>query len=152
MVMVVQDDKQQGRYCSNLYPKAESYRVCNWCLSDKKKDTAEKTQNHLNSEDTRVIKKKKKNDNHGGLKKGHKGNLQLQVSSPIKKQRLPEESPSVAAARKRTTTGGGGGGSVEKRLRRTKSEEISNNGGIITKQVFRNKVRRYKLLDEVSSQ
>ncbi|CAL5385826.1 unnamed protein product [Camellia sinensis] len=143
--------RSQHRYCSNLYPKAESYRVCNWCLSDQKEDTAEKTQNHLNSEDTRVIKKRKKNDNHGGLKKGHKNNLQLQVSSPIKKQRLPEGSPSVAAARKRTTTGGGGGG-VEERLRRTKSEEISNNGGIITKQVFRNKVRRYKLLDEVSGQ
>jgi hypothetical protein len=104
-----------------------------------------------------VIKKKKKlingsgSDNNLGGQRGQRGNLQTQVSIPIKKQlRSPEESPAAAAAavaRKRLVNGG----DVEGRLTRTKSEEISN-GGTIKKQVFRNKVRRYKLLDEVSSQ
>ncbi|XP_059631264.1 uncharacterized protein LOC132274113 [Cornus florida] len=155
--------RSQHRYCSNLYPKAETYRVCNWCLSQKD-DTVEKTQNSCNSppsssthrnnnsseDDHIMIKNKKKiSGNHGGLK-GQRGTLQLQFNSPIKKQRSPEKSP-LSSARKRVTTGGGGGGGggVEERLRRTKSEEIANGG--ITK-VFRNKVRRYKLLDEVSSQ
>lgn len=106
-----------------------------------------------------MIKKKKKlingsgSDNNLGGQRGQRGNLQTQVSIPIKKQlRSPEESPAAAAAaaavaRKRLVNGG----DVEGRLTRTKSEEISN-GGTIKKQVFRNKVRRYKLLDEVSSQ
>ncbi|KAA8538153.1 hypothetical protein F0562_027761 [Nyssa sinensis] len=147
--------RSQHRYCSNLYPKAESYRVCNWCLSQKD-DTVEKTQNSSNSsssnknnsEDGDHVKNKKKNggsDNHGGPK-GQRGTLQLQLNSPIKKQKSPERSPS-STARKRIISGSG----MEERVRRTRSEEISN-GGIITKQVFRNKVRRYKLLDEVSSQ
>ncbi|PON70511.1 hypothetical protein TorRG33x02_256670 [Trema orientale] len=75
----------------------------------------------------------------------------------------PSQSPSAAAAiRKRVLTNG----AKEERLKRTRSEEISKNGtaatatanapgGInsinTTKHVFRNKVRRYKLLDEVSS-
>ena len=66
----------------------------------------------------------------------------MQINSPIKKQRSPERSPSI---RRRLITNG----KLEEKLRRTKSEEILNNG--ITKQVFRNKVRRYKLLEEVSS-
>ncbi|XP_060171325.1 uncharacterized protein LOC132602509 [Lycium barbarum] len=28
--------RSQHRYCSNLYPKAESYQICNWCLSTTK--------------------------------------------------------------------------------------------------------------------
>uniref|UniRef100_A0A5B7BV87 PHD-type zinc finger plants domain-containing protein n=1 Tax=Davidia involucrata TaxID=16924 RepID=A0A5B7BV87_DAVIN len=147
--------RSQHRYCSNLYPKADSYRVCNWCLSQKD-DTVEKTQNSSNSsssnknnsEDDRVKNKKKNggSDNHGGPK-GQRGTLQLQLNSPIKKQKSPERSPS-STTRKRIISGGGG---TEERVTRTRSEEISNSG-IITKQVFRNKVRRYKLLDEVSSQ
>ncbi|KMZ71474.1 hypothetical protein ZOSMA_17G00290 [Zostera marina] len=26
--------RYQHKYCSNLYPKVESYRSCNWCLTD----------------------------------------------------------------------------------------------------------------------
>ncbi|XP_062097330.1 uncharacterized protein LOC133803341 [Humulus lupulus] len=90
-------------------------------------------------------------------------NLQ-QLSGPIKKQKSveivvpppPSPSPSPAAKspsiRKRVLTNG----AKEERLRRTRSAEISNaptgNGnGFTSKQVFRSKVRRYKLLDEVSS-
>ncbi|KAK4746117.1 hypothetical protein SAY87_012429 [Trapa incisa] len=32
--------RSQHRYCSNLYPKAESYRVCNWCLSQQQEKSA----------------------------------------------------------------------------------------------------------------
>jgi hypothetical protein len=39
---------------------------------------------------------------------------------------------------------------MEEKLRRTRSEEISNRIGA-ARPVFRNKARRYKLLDEVSS-
>ncbi|KAK9271222.1 hypothetical protein L1049_026812 [Liquidambar formosana] len=151
--------RSQHRYCSNLYPRAESYRICNWCLSQKD-DTAEKTPNSSNSsssyksnneDDHSKSKKKSTNsdNNHGGLK-GQRGNLQLHLNSPIKKQRSPEispsPSPSPSTGRKRIITSGN---MEERRITRTKSEELSNGG--ITKQVFRNKVRRYKLLDEVTS-
>lgn len=133
--------RSQHRYCSNLYPKAESYQVCNWCLSH---DIKEKSQNSSSSirNSSEDDSKKKKGDNQAGLSKSHRGTLQLQINSPIKKQRSPERSPSI---RRRLITNG----RLEEKLRRTKSEEILNNG--ITKQVLRNKVRRYKLLDEVSS-
>lgn len=139
--------RSQHRYCSNLYPKAESYQVCNWCLSH---ETKEKSQNSSNSSssnknnsgDDSRNNKKKKGDNQAGPSKNHRGTLRLQINSPIKKQRSPERSPST---RRRLITNG----KLEEKLRRTRSEEMSNNG--FTKQVFRNKVRRYKLLDEVSS-
>lgn len=83
---------------------------------------------------------------HGGVKDTRT------TSNQIKKQnKLPmaadRPGPS-SAGRKRVTTDHGG--IAERIIRRTRSEEISNSGRII-KQVFRNKVRRYKLLDEVSS-
>lgn len=136
------------RYCSNLYPKAESYQVCNWCLSD---DTKEKSQNSSNSsssnknnseDDSKNKKKNSNGDNQGGLK-SQRGSLELQINSPIKKQKSAERSPST---RRRIIPNGR---LEDKLIRRTKSDDISNNG--ITKLVFRNKVRRYKLLDEVSS-
>ncbi|EEF48594.1 conserved hypothetical protein [Ricinus communis] len=149
--------RSQHRYCSNLYPKAESYQVCNWCLSH---DIKERSQNSSNSsssnknsseDDSKNRQNKKKSGNSegsgGGLKTHQRGNLQLQViNSPIKKQRSPERSPQTT--RRRLISNG----RLEeiKLIRRTKSEDISNNNGI-TKHVFRNKVRRYKLLDEVSS-
>jgi hypothetical protein len=40
---------------------------------------------------------------------------------------------------------------MEENLRRTRSEEISSRIGVTTRPLFRNKARRYKLLDEVSS-
>ncbi|KAJ7958943.1 Zinc ion-binding protein [Quillaja saponaria] len=164
--------RSQHRYCSNLYPKAESYRICNWCLNQKG-ESKEKSPNSSNSSsshrksgsfDDEIKNRKIKNGNlaeiHGG-KKGQRGIglVQVQFNEPIKKQRTPAEtgsgsgsrspptSPSVlGSARKRIITNIG----IEENLRRTKSEEISNRIGV-SKQVFRNKVRRYKLLDEVSS-
>lgn len=57
-------------------------------------------------------------------------------------QKSPERSPST---RRRIITNG----ALEEKLRRTRSKEVSNR--VIAKPVYRNKVRRYKLLDEVSS-
>lgn len=139
-----------------MYPKAESYRICNWCLSPKEV-SGDKTQNSSNSSSScrntsdvqdGPIKFKKKlirneNIDIGPNPKGKKGSLmklQLIKKNPIKIQKSMERSPSMAA-RKRVT--------IEEKIRRTKSEEISNRG--ITRKVLKNRVRRYKLLDEVSS-
>ncbi|KAL3504843.1 hypothetical protein ACH5RR_034684 [Cinchona calisaya] len=157
--------RSQHRYCSNIYPKAESYRACNWCLNNEKEDSAEKAQNSFNSsssnkttrsDDDDVIKNKKKIINGGNVKnlqgtngiKNEKGSLKLKLNNhSIKKQRSSPERLPLLAARKRITTVGGA--IQQESLRRTKSEDISNN--VVRKQVFRNKVRRYKLLEEVSS-
>lgn len=141
------------RYCSVLYPKADSYQVCNWCLNNKD-ETAEKAQNVSNSSPSSSCKTSSEDESKNKMKRngynsnnsdnyqvgirGQRGSLQL----PVKKQRSPEQSPPV---RKRIITTG----RLEEKLRRTKSEEISHRG--ITRQLIRNKVRRYKLLDEVSS-
>ncbi|RDY14374.1 hypothetical protein CR513_00567, partial [Mucuna pruriens] len=164
--------RSQHRYCSNLYPKAESVGICNWCLSHKE-ETREKSTNSSNSsssiknnEDESKNKKIRNgnNSNSGqniGVKKGVKGSVvHLQIQKPImKKPKSPEwlrspsastsppkSSPVLVSTRKRIVTNG----ALEERLRRTRSDDISNTNAS-TKQVFRNKVRRYKLLDEVSS-
>lgn len=81
----------------------------------------------------------------------------MQINGPDLKRQTKTPSPPTAL-RKRIITRG----ALEERLRRTRSEEMTNNNiknsvsnsnhskGSITKQVHRNKVRRYKLLDEVS--
>ncbi|KAK9930330.1 hypothetical protein M0R45_027369 [Rubus argutus] len=144
--------RSQHRYCSNLYPNAESYRICNWCLTQKE-ETKEKSQNSSNSSssckkdqdhlhhnhDTKINKIKKNSPktshDHHPYGSGLRGSMKLQ----------PSERGSSQMERRR-------------RLRRLEDtirgdiniKRISNHG--ITRQVFRNKVRRYKLLDEVSSQ
>ncbi|XAR62104.1 hypothetical protein NMG60_11016724 [Bertholletia excelsa] len=129
--------RSQHRYCSSQYPKADSYRVCDWCLHSQKEETAEKSQtsshslSHRIRKDHHLIKKEKKSD----------GN-----EKPIKKK--PGIPPPAA---------GGGGGVAEKRqMRRRKESEMDDKSkgasGTTTKLVLRNKViRRYKLLEEVSS-
>ncbi|KAI4337627.1 hypothetical protein L6164_016016 [Bauhinia variegata] len=159
--------RSQHRYCSNLYPTAVSYGTCNWCLRQKE-DIKEKSPKSSNSSssyrnngsgDDENKNKKTRNGisprNSGG-KKGQKGSAHhLQLKNPSKKQQRstearspPPTSPSVlVSTRKRIITNG----ALEEKLRITRSEDISNRGGVITRQVFRNRVRRYKLLDEVSS-
>ncbi|KAM5575480.1 hypothetical protein ABKV19_014440 [Rosa sericea] len=174
--------RSQHRYCSNLYPKAESYRICNWCLTQKE-ETKERSQNSSNSSssckkdqshqehlhhnhDSKVnrIKKNspKSSHDHHTDGSGLRGSMKLQPSGPIKKQRSLDHhhnqvssSPrSPSLVRKRIITNGAK--EEAEKIRRTRSEETSNinriNNHGITRQVFRNKVRRYKLLDEVSSQ
>ncbi|KAB1203885.1 hypothetical protein CJ030_MR8G020774 [Morella rubra] len=153
--------RSQHRYCSNLYPKAETYRICNWCLSQKE-DTKEKSQNSSNSSSSirnqgEDDSKNDKRNGNGESLKNLKGRdyLQLKLNGPIKKQRSPQGSPSPSpspcpstspSVRKRIITNA----RLEEKLRRTKSEEITKKIGV-AKPLFRNKARRYKLLDEVSS-
>ncbi|TKY56310.1 hypothetical protein E2542_SST20753 [Spatholobus suberectus] len=150
--------RSQHRYCSNLYPKPDSLRTCNWCLSQRE-DTKEKSTNSSNSSssirnnDDESKNKKIRNGNNNsaqniGGKKGVKGSvLHLQIQKPIKKPKSPESSrsPSVSTSppksssvlvstRKRIVTSG----ALEERLRRTRSEDITNKSGA-TKHVFRNK-------------
>ncbi|XP_031116017.1 uncharacterized protein LOC116019814 [Ipomoea triloba] len=146
--------RSQHRYCSNLYPKAESYRLCNWCLSDKDNSSNSSSSCRVKTEADRKIKNVKlpppppPQTEKNISPKGKKAPMKLRVKSPppitkLKTTASPEQSPPSVVARKRVAAAGGGG--IEERLRRTKSE----NG--IVKPVFRNKVRRYKLLEEVSS-
>lgn len=170
--------RSQHRYCSNLYPKAETYRVCNWCLIQKNDD-----HENLASPRTTSFQNSSSPENHSKTttfaKKliGSKSPKCLQATSPIKKAMM-SGSPS---GRKRTTAQAQAQAQAqqeeEKIIRRTKSEEISNrnngngngnnnssrrispiggsggpgSGPAVIKHVFRNKVRRYKLLDQVSS-
>ncbi|CAN4122362.1 unnamed protein product [Withania somnifera] len=157
--------RSQHRYCSNLYPKAESYRICNWCLSPKE-ISGEKTQNSSNSssscrdttsdhniQEGSKLKKKLiiRNENDpiiGRTSPKEKlkscSNLKHQVikKNPIKLHKSPS-----LAARKRVIVDDHE--NIEDKIRRTKSEEIANRG--ITRKVLKNRVRRYKLLDEVSN-
>ncbi|XP_031124415.1 uncharacterized protein LOC116027125 [Ipomoea triloba] len=144
--------RSQHRYCSNLYPKAESYGVCNWCL------TVEKGEEAQNSSNSSSSCRNSGEENDGKIRKKFGGNnirmggsclrlknappkLQVKNRPVLSKQKSvsPESSP---AAVKGVAAAAG----MEERLRRTKSDS-----GIV-RHVFRNKVRRYKLLDEVSSQ
>ncbi|KAH7849594.1 hypothetical protein Vadar_020119 [Vaccinium darrowii] len=112
--------RSQHRYCSNQYPKAESYRVCNWCLIQTEKtqispnNSSSSNKTPSSQDHDHVIKKKKKlingsgSDNNLGGQRGQRGNLQTQVSIPIKKQlRSPEG-----------ISGSGGGGCPEKARQR----------------------------------
>lgn len=171
------------RYCSNLYPKAESYQVCNWCLSQR--DEKEKSQNSSNSsssnkingreeDDSKNVKNTKKNHDSSNtnnnrvllMKSQRSINLKLQQpnNKPIEKQRSPERLPPpptpTPRTRKRIITNG----ALEEKnlIKRKKLEEMANNNNNnnsnsnntvtpVRRPFFRNKVRRYKLLDEVSS-
>ncbi|KAM7259771.1 hypothetical protein ACFE04_015512 [Oxalis oulophora] len=138
--------RSQHRYCSNLYPKVEAYELCNWCLSStSQKEDPTKSQNSSSSSKSDLdCKKKKINGSIDGL-------------NAIKKQGSLDKS-SLAVARKRIITCG----ALEEKLRRTKSEDISNinrnrnsnsnnSRMMIKKHIIKNRVRRYKFLDEVSS-
>ncbi|XP_058744630.1 uncharacterized protein LOC131617341 isoform X1 [Vicia villosa] len=97
----------------------------------------------------------------GGCGGGGGGVIHLQLPKPSKKPKSPSTeaksplsstSPSViVSTRKRIITNG----ALEEKLRRTRSEGVIKSGNTnsvgATKHVFRNKVRRYKLLEEVSS-
>ncbi|KAI9106976.1 hypothetical protein K1719_022504 [Acacia pycnantha] len=158
--------RSQHRYCSNLYPKARSYATCNWCLIQTDQ-IAEKSPNSSNSSSSfkdnggntaaaGEISRNKKTKN--GIDPGNQfigSKRTIQLNKPVIKNRrspeakspTPTSPPVLVSTRKRIITNG----DLEERLRRTKSEEISNKNNGITKHVFKNKVRRYKLLDEVIS-
>lgn len=150
--------------------------ICNWCLIQKEEitDKSPKSSNSSSSfkniinanvidDDTKIKKFKSaaitNTNNNNNTVNAPLPQTQFAAGAgrkglQIKKQRSPEArspaaaavSPATAAARKRIVTNG----ALEERLRRTKSEDMGNRNGII-RHGFRNKVRRYKLLDEVIS-
>lgn len=160
--------RSQHRYCSNLYPKKEFFGTCNWCLSPENSPNSSNSSScykkNMSTEDEGKNKKIKNCIQKKGIIKGSGGGggggrvYHLQLPKPMKKPNSPSEKksplasispPILVSSRKRIITNG----ALEEKLRRTKSEDIirSSNSIGATKQVFRNKVRRYKLLDEVSS-
>ncbi|KAL9255247.1 hypothetical protein AKJ16_DCAP02482 [Drosera capensis] len=149
--MVSQMSSFAARYCSNLYPKAETYRVCNWCLIEAS-DAQTKASNSSNSSSSPAGgQDDPRHPTHGKSRKKSSGcsngSQHYDNGATIKKQKSPEGSPSGASSGRRTTVSvAGKGGNGE-------SEEMSNGSATngVTRQVFRGKVRRYKLLDEVSS-
>ncbi|CAL0317844.1 unnamed protein product [Lupinus luteus] len=153
--------RSQHRYCSNIYPKLESLETCNWCLSQK---DSEKSPHSSNSSSPYRNNNNSPYEENKKMRKGLRGStsaLQLQLQnkpikklhkspeaiSPVSTSPSPSSQPVLISTRKRIITNG----ALEERLRRTKSEDITNTSVGTPKQVFRNKVRRYKLLDEVSS-
>ncbi|KAF2299750.1 hypothetical protein GH714_003054 [Hevea brasiliensis] len=64
-------------YCSNLYPKAESYQVCNWCLSH---ETKEKSQNSSNSSSSN--KNSSKDDSSKNSQNKNKGESTIATCDP----------------------------------------------------------------------
>ncbi|XP_039049922.1 uncharacterized protein LOC120190984 isoform X2 [Hibiscus syriacus] len=138
---------KSSRYCSNLYPKAESYEVCNWCLSQ---NVDSKSQNSstsspsckVNNEDDGKNKRKGDYNNDDFKDSQRNKNLKKQFAS---RQKFPEKRPPCTTRRRIISNG-----RLDEKLRTRKAEEVSK-GVYITRQVFRNKVQRYKHLDEVSS-
>ncbi|KAL9234690.1 hypothetical protein vseg_009529 [Gypsophila vaccaria] len=181
--------RSQHRYCSNLYPKAATYRACNWCLiqnndtnhtdtttttttttttisnNNNSWNSSSPAQKHSTRSNNIVINKIY---NHLGWQKAGPGTKGLQPMSPIKKPTIRSMEAQSPTGRKRITAVHCA--TKDDRLCRTKSsiKMINNNdnsnnnnnnkssstrssGQGVIKHVFRNKVRRYKLLDEVST-
>ncbi|XP_019057957.1 PREDICTED: uncharacterized protein LOC104806779 isoform X2 [Tarenaya hassleriana] len=131
--------RSQHRYCSNMYPNSDSYDTCNWCLGQ-------------NSD----INKQRDQTNTASFKGVH---VDAELKRPKRVFAAGDDgplSPSEEAAgengrRRRIITRG----KLEEmiKLGRAKSEESSSEirGKVILKAKFRNKAKRYKLLDEVSN-
>ncbi|CAN6465851.1 unnamed protein product [Victoria cruziana] len=153
--------RSQHRYCSDLYPKAETYHICNWCLRDRETQPSTSVGEDNSSASSGVSK----NSDGGniGLKRkfiGFDRRLSLHMHS-IKKNRSMEFKPSnysedrtAEAPRDGEVVAGRNGGSFQRKeeLLRTKSDDFSSTGKVgMPRQIGRGKVRRYKLLEEVSS-
>ncbi|KAI3933748.1 hypothetical protein MKW92_032106 [Papaver armeniacum] len=169
--------RSQHRYCSNLYPKAETYELCNWCLRKDDGSIISTGHHEQQTSDKRSSQSGKtimiKNNNPVRLKiQLRRCNSQIlnnnnNNNDPVKKQRCLERlsssslsSPSSSGAGRKNTnnnktmTISNATEESESLIRRTKSEDISNSSSSsagVVKQVFRGKARRYKLLEEVSS-
>ncbi|RWW77038.1 hypothetical protein BHE74_00014824 [Ensete ventricosum] len=122
--------RSQHRYCSDFYPKAESYRTCNWCLREEGERSLPK---EAMKDPNSVVSSSSNNDsgNGSGASKLHRGAFSSQLNKPIKKPRLLNWAASDVTDRVR-------------------SGELSSGSGR-ARQALRGKARRYKLLEEVSS-
>ncbi|XP_020244666.1 uncharacterized protein LOC109822821 isoform X2 [Asparagus officinalis] len=112
---------------NDLYLKVDTYRACNWCLREdggKYCSLLESNTDTVNSNSSFC------SSSNGGMGVS-RGSFSSNLNKPIKKQRVPQRSLS----------------DVNERMR---SKEISPGLGR-SRQAFRGKVRRYKLLEEVSS-
>ncbi|KAL0909060.1 hypothetical protein M5K25_023582 [Dendrobium thyrsiflorum] len=125
--------RSQHKYCSDLYPRAEFYRACNWCLRE------EAGSRLLLVEQTtvdRIITASSSpvGGSSSGLKLARGAFSPQLLNKPVKKQRLGDRRLQPPA-----DSGDRGSG-----------EELSPGSGR-GRQVFRGKARRYKLLEEFSS-
>ncbi|KAF5207445.1 hypothetical protein FRX31_002966 [Thalictrum thalictroides] len=160
----------QHRYCSNLYPKAETYRVCNWCLNKEgtklEGNKLQRTRsfaslsfpyrsnnNIIKGEEQEEEKKKRINRNDGN----HSSSSSIISSKKVRRGGTSSSSTSsndqLHAVKKssiKKQSAHSSDQSIGKKkmvfrsqgsLRRTKSEVFS-----------RGKVQRYKLLEEVCIQ
>nr|XP_043637432.1 uncharacterized protein LOC122608396 [Erigeron canadensis] len=160
--------RSQHKYCSNLYPKLETYNTCNWCLHDsagKSRKSGETRGDHAGkSKGNPDEKMASHKDLRERTQRIRKANLEIKVTKSFNEMKKvvhgssAEESP-VSTSRKRIVVGGGVVVEDKKKkknnvvLRKSKSENhLGDGGGIKIRPVFKHRVRRYKLLDEISSQ
>ncbi|PKA55419.1 hypothetical protein AXF42_Ash006621 [Apostasia shenzhenica] len=129
--------RSQHKYCSDLYPKAEAYKACNWCLREGMGrsmacETAA-TMMITASDSSCSPSSGMGGGGRFGAKVQRVAPATLRMNKPVKKQRVISERASQSSAEK---------------LRR---EKLSPAPPGKIRQKFRGKVRRYKLLEEVSS-
>ncbi|XP_047342087.1 uncharacterized protein LOC124945661 [Impatiens glandulifera] len=151
--------RSQHSYCSNVYPKAESYRICNWCLvqelddkakhkTQKSPDSMKKKKNRRNDQDhdrvnnmiEEIKKKKKENEDFD-----HDVGRGREISGSDFDQAIQKSSPPAGRDRDAVAVGCGDGGVKSRLSRKAQMNVSSNKGGV------RKIVRRYKLLVEVSA-
>ncbi|KAG6484886.1 uncharacterized protein LOC122007952 [Zingiber officinale] len=149
--------RSQHRYCSNLYPKVEFYRLCNWCLREEESNSSTKEINKgYSGIKNNAIPFSSNNNNI------HVDNVNLDVnnnntstttntsspSSGFKLHRVPFTSQLDNPVKKPRMLDRSASDVTDHRVRSPR--EISPKLGK-ARQVFKGKVRRYKLLEEVSS-
>ncbi|KAI4321113.1 hypothetical protein MLD38_034533 [Melastoma candidum] len=148
--------RSQHRYCSNQYPRADdgTYQVCNWCLIPAREGSSDPMKkaagnNSSNSISSRYKTPKSIQDDDGHNKRLRKGTISgldsrngpdchSNGNGRVKKACKAQ----ATTPRKQIITRG----TMEEKLRGMKPETENRRG----RPVFRNKVRRYKLLHEVS--
>nr|CAD1826283.1 unnamed protein product [Ananas comosus var. bracteatus] len=76
--------RSQHKYCSNLYPRATTYRACNWCLREE-----HAVRPHAGDHDHhKIISVSSSDDNNAALQRS---SFVSELDKPIKKQRAPEK-------------------------------------------------------------
>ncbi|MCL7035729.1 hypothetical protein MKW94_028895 [Papaver nudicaule] len=146
--------RSQHRYCSNLYPKAETYELCNWCLR-KDDGTTMSSSGHHHEQQTSDKSSSSQPEKTIMIKQNKPVRLKIQLrrcnsqilnnnnsssstNSPVKKQRCLERlssssslTPSAASGAGRKNTNNkmmiisNATEESESLIRRTKSEDIS---------------------------
>ncbi|KAJ8465611.1 hypothetical protein OPV22_028163 [Ensete ventricosum] len=124
----------QHKYCSNLYPKAQSYGACNWCLRE---EGAKSLAKEAVKDPNTSVSSSTNNDvgigssGSAGVELHHRV-FSSQFHKPIKRPKVLNRSASDVTDRSRS-------GELSPGPRRPRQTS------------FRGKVRRYKLLEEFSS-